>query len=556
MAAELFTASLMRATDANGTVLPGAKWLFYSHGTTTPLAVYADSDLATSLGGSVQADGGGKFQPIYFDASRSYRAVLKDRDEAVTIYDVDPANLAGTVSDIYPLNLASEFSYTATDGQTDFSAPGAATAAVTAYVNGVRLAATDVSIDGTTVTLAAQEEGDEVLIVVGEENVLARPVSFVGPFTFTSLGDSVPASGSYFGLGGNSLSFQTMISSPSGAADSDNQRASVLFRSITTDDGNSEEQTLCVLTNIETGYAPEWAQNTAYSVGDNVRITAENNVYRCVTAGTSANSGDGPSGKVTGVVDGTVVWDWINDAAIEAKVGIYSETLISPGAGHSWGLANNVEIESGTLSDFIVGAEFDLTNNCGTDSEAGGLNKYNLYIVAQGANTSTAFMEFGTSAAQSVPAAKWCIHFSPSDKLAENAVIGIDASAPVGIGFGTEAGGVADPTFTDAAIKCESTAPKAISLAGTYSSAAIEVDGDAPAAISLIGTFASHFIDTDGTFEVDKDSNVVAAGLRCTLATPASASAAGTAGDIRWDANYIYVCTATDTWKRTAISTW
>jgi hypothetical protein len=38
--------------------------------------------------------------------------------------------------------------------------------------------------------------------------------------------------------------------------------------------------------------------------------------------------------------------------------------------------------------------------------------------------------------------------------------------------------------------------------------------------------------------------------------TPASASDTGTAGEICWDADYIYVCTATDTWKRTAISTW
>lgn len=37
---------------------------------------------------------------------------------------------------------------------------------------------------------------------------------------------------------------------------------------------------------------------------------------------------------------------------------------------------------------------------------------------------------------------------------------------------------------------------------------------------------------------------------------PASATATGTSGMIRWDANYIYVCTATDTWKRVAIATW
>ena len=41
-----------------------------------------------------------------------------------------------------------------------------------------------------------------------------------------------------------------------------------------------------------------------------------------------------------------------------------------------------------------------------------------------------------------------------------------------------------------------------------------------------------------------------------TAKTPASASDTGTTGEICWDANYIYVCTATNTWKRSAISTW
>jgi hypothetical protein len=41
-----------------------------------------------------------------------------------------------------------------------------------------------------------------------------------------------------------------------------------------------------------------------------------------------------------------------------------------------------------------------------------------------------------------------------------------------------------------------------------------------------------------------------------TSQTPASATATGSTGTICWDANYIYVCTATNTWKRTAIATW
>jgi hypothetical protein len=38
--------------------------------------------------------------------------------------------------------------------------------------------------------------------------------------------------------------------------------------------------------------------------------------------------------------------------------------------------------------------------------------------------------------------------------------------------------------------------------------------------------------------------------------TPSSASDFGVKGEIRYDSNYIYVCVATDTWKRVALSSW
>jgi hypothetical protein len=41
-----------------------------------------------------------------------------------------------------------------------------------------------------------------------------------------------------------------------------------------------------------------------------------------------------------------------------------------------------------------------------------------------------------------------------------------------------------------------------------------------------------------------------------TAKTPASATATGTTGQVCWDSSYIYVCTATNTWKRAAIATW
>jgi len=41
-----------------------------------------------------------------------------------------------------------------------------------------------------------------------------------------------------------------------------------------------------------------------------------------------------------------------------------------------------------------------------------------------------------------------------------------------------------------------------------------------------------------------------------TAQTPATSGATCTKGMISWDVNYIYVCTATNTWKRSALSTW
>ena len=69
-------------------------------------------------------------------------------------------------------------------------------------------------------------------------------------------------------------------------------------------------------------------------------------------------------------------------------------------------------------------------------------------------------------------------------------------------------------------------------------------------------------IDTSGNVGIGTSSpttllDVNADTIRVrTARTPASASATGATGEICWDANYIYVCTATNTWKRTAISTW
>jgi hypothetical protein len=55
------------------------------------------------------------------------------------------------------------------------------------------------------------------------------------------------------------------------------------------------------------------------------------------------------------------------------------------------------------------------------------------------------------------------------------------------------------------------------------------------------------------TEALDIDSNAIR--LRSSL-TPQSASDFGEVGQICWDANYIYVCVATNTWKRSLLRSW
>ena len=68
----------------------------------------------------------------------------------------------------------------------------------------------------------------------------------------------------------------------------------------------------------------------------------------------------------------------------------------------------------------------------------------------------------------------------------------------------------------------------------------------------LIGTTTDlgYKLDVSGTAQATQFK------LSALNTAPASATATGTTGEIRVDANYIYICTATNTWKRSAITSW
>lgn len=89
-------------------------------------------------------------------------------------------------------------------------------------------------------------------------------------------------------------------------------------------------------------------------------------------------------------------------------------------------------------------------------------------------------------------------------------------------------------------------AATATQLAASVSIGGVSFDGSA--SIDLPGVNTAGNQDTSGTA-------TVATRVSDTTA-PATATDTGTAGEVRYDGSYIYVCVATDTWVRAALSTW
>ena len=170
-----------------------------------------------------------------------------------------------------------------------------------------------------------------------------------------------------------------------------------------------------------------------------------------------------------------------------------------------------------------------------------GTGSYDGYILY---NQSSQYLEFGIAA-------------SPRLRITSAGLVGIGITSPsyalhvrsavdyqgffenTATGTGALIGGISGAGI----ITSQSTATPLVFARGGTEAARIDDSGRL-----LVGASA----DSGGALlQVNGDRIRVA-----TAKTPASATATGTAGEICWDADYIYVCTATNTWKRSAIATW
>jgi hypothetical protein len=126
------------------------------------------------------------------------------------------------------------------------------------------------------------------------------------------------------------------------------------------------------------------------------------------------------------------------------------------------------------------------------------------------------------------------------------------ASYTTGSPVWTIAASSSDPGFSYLKFTASSTARTDFSPMVADSGSAVAYLFDTANALSNAGARLLS-VKTNGS---EKAAILASGRLLLVSAPPANASDAGVAGSISWDSGFIYVCTATNTWKRVAIATW
>lgn len=391
---------------------------------------------------------------------------------------------------------------------------------------------------------------------------------------------------------GNMVSFCPSLSCLSGDGDSaptnDHHRTSLLVSSRMQDDAHSQEQSLAVITTIDKGQTKPWKPSAPYKAGDNLVNAGQ--VYRALANCRSATDGKGPSGmKTSGIADGTCSWGWINASGINAKVGSYFETKVMPGAGSAWGAAFNyhINMDVDTPNAFFPGVEFDYANNSGKDCRLGVTDCTSIRVGIAGNGSITHGMQITGDgfdrAGVRHKSMLWGLRIN-GEHSAQESSIEIDTQSKVGLGFGTS--GIGDNRHSIATIKDQTTSPTSIDIGGSHVTginltgkfSSFQIAGnnfilypDGSARLSNSNASTSSVtgalqipsgglgVGGNGFFggQVTAGSVSVGSGLLHEVsAPPASSSSPCVAGTRTWDKNYEYRCVATNTWRRSALSSW
>jgi hypothetical protein len=221
-------------------------------------------------------------------------------------------------------------------------------------------------------------------------------------------------------------------------------------------------------------------------------------------------------------------------------------------------IVNTIKIWRGiTNSPFNLAIGFDtLTTSTGNQNTVIGhkaLSPINTY--ASSFNTVLGYEAYSNGAANNNTAIGWQSLFS--SEANNNSALGYSSGLLLTTGFqntfiGAFAGGI-----TGQLISAQN------STAIGYNSFTTKNNQVVLGNSSIVETILRGTTLVDGGVTNAVDSLIVGGPTKCTQykltalnTAPASATAAGTLGDIRITAGFIYVCTATNTWVRAALATW
>lgn len=255
------------------------------------------------------------------------------------------------------------------------------------------------------------------------------------------------------------------------------------------------------------------------------------------------------------IVNGTGVagYSLNNTPNNSAAVGVYGQGNIGVDNTSTWG-ANFVALNSdgsvpavGHTIVNVYGLEVDVNIYKKSDGTDPGTSTIGIYVVG-GSNVGTVNNFIGiridSPGVYQTPRLHWNSAISTDDDSADIAFSVGCLSPGNGTGSQTIAFRSRSSTGTNNVAKIFADNYGNLQLTPSIGSNTLLSDGNFNVGAGLIPSGSTPYFEVNNRFVIT------------TSITPATSSAPGIAGTIAWDANYIYVCIAANTWKRVAIATW
>ncbi len=351
----------------------------------------------------------------------------------------------------------------------------------------------------------------------------------------------------------------------------DSIRAMQFLQMTTKAGAEAQEMVFYAHQDAVTGATHLWAPRTRYRAGQQVRTSATL-VYE-----TRANCTSGPQepGGQRPIPDGTCRWGYLGENT-DGKTVIGASQYCGPASGNCWVAALNQVRAAGSdpgKGSFTLEVDTSLADAV---DHAPGTSAGAAYGIIQGGYSSgigtighsistrndTSFAwhyAFGCIGVFAAKDACFAASGSSADGFVANGANGSGGFRDQGIkplGFyaaGTYSGAAFDTTLATAPVAYRMKADQSFCLKTTDFCLAY-VSGGGVLSLTVSGT-QPWFIDAIGRQYAQGFSVTGTGRFRGTLTSPASTDACN-AGEFVDDANYHYVCVATNTWKRVALSTY